>query len=54
MEERIKIIKIDCKTDILANFYKWIKRKLKIQINGVVIEGLVDTGTGLRIIAPES
>ena len=40
------------KVNILASFYKRTKTKIKIQINDV-IEGLVDTGTDVTIIALE-
>ena len=36
----------------MANFYKWTK--LKIWINDIVTESLVDTGTDVTIILSES
>lgn len=39
---------------ILTNFYKWTRQNFKIWINSVVIEVLIDTGTDITTISPES
>ena len=42
----------DNKTSILANCYQ--RSKIKIQIEGIEVEGLVDTDTDATIISPKS
>ena len=39
---------------ILADFYNYQRPKLRVCINDVAIEGLIDIGAGVSIITPES